>query len=38
MWSLSEDLRKRDEELVLAIEKCSLLKGTLRSKEEEFEA
>nr|XP_009608509.1 uncharacterized protein LOC104102497 [Nicotiana tomentosiformis] len=32
-----EDLKKRDEELMQAVEKCIILEGTLRSKEEELE-
>ncbi|XP_070053392.1 peroxisomal and mitochondrial division factor 2-like [Nicotiana tomentosiformis] len=35
--ALSEDLKKRDEELMEAVEKWSILEETLRRKEEEFE-
>ncbi|XP_070047282.1 uncharacterized protein [Nicotiana tomentosiformis] len=34
---LREDLKKRDEELMQVVEKCSILEGTLRRKEIELE-
>lgn len=37
MWALRDNLKKRDEEPMQAVEKCNILVGTLRSKEEEFE-
>lgn len=35
--ALREDLTKRDEEPMEVVEKCSILEGMLRNKEEELE-
>ena len=37
MRALRDDLKKRDEELIQALEKCNILEGTMRRKEEELE-
>lgn len=37
MRQLRKDLKERDEELVRVMGKCSVLEGTLMSKEEDLE-
>ncbi|XP_070035180.1 uncharacterized protein [Nicotiana tomentosiformis] len=37
MQALRDELKEKDDELVKSIEKCNVLEGTLRSREEELE-
>lgn len=37
LQALCDELKEKDDELVRVIEKCNILEGTLKSKEEELE-